>query len=151
MKQFDRLIIGDLEIKIPIIQGGMGVRISTASLVSSVANYGAAGTISSVGLGYGRPDNKTDYLKASMNGLREQIRETKKLTSGIFGINAMVALSNYEDLVNAVVREGVHFIASGAGLPLRLPELTEGRSVKLIPIISSSRAANIVIKTWKKQ
>ena len=151
MKQLNKLIIGDLEIKIPIIQGGMGVRISTASLVSAVADYGAAGTISSVGLGYGRPDNKTDYHKASMDGLREQIQETKKLTNGIFGINAMVALSNYEDLVNTVVKEDVHFIASGAGLPLRLPELTEGSPVKLIPIISSSRAADIVIKTWKKR
>lgn len=151
MKELNKLIIGDLEIKIPIIQGGMGVKISTASLVSAVANYGAAGTISSVGLGYGRPDNKTNYLKASRDGLKEQIRETKKLTNGIFGINAMVALSNYEDLVHTAVKEGIHFIASGAGLPLRLPELAEGSSTKLIPIISSSRAADIVIKTWKKR
>ncbi len=151
MKQLNNLVIDDLEIEIPIIQGGMGVKISTASLVSAVANYGAAGTISSVGLGYGRPDNKTDYPKASRDGLKDQIRQTKKLTNGVFGINAMVALSNYEDLVKTSVKEGVHFIASGAGLPLKLPELTEGSSVKLIPIVSSSRAADIIIKTWKKR
>ncbi len=151
MKQLNELIIGDLEIKIPIIQGGMGVKISTASLVSAVATYGAAGTISSVGLGHGRPDHKTNYPKASREGLKDQIRQTKQLTNGIFGINAMVALSNYEDLVKTAVKEGIHFIASGAGLPLKLPELAEGNSVKLIPIISSSRAADIVIKTWKKR
>jgi NAD(P)H-dependent flavin oxidoreductase YrpB (nitropropane dioxygenase family) len=151
MNKLHSLVIGDLEIKIPIIQGGMGVRISTASLVSAVTNYGAAGTISSVGLGDGRPDHKTNYPKASREGLKEQIQQTKKLTSGVFGINAMVALSNYEDLIKAAVNEGVHFIASGAGLPLKLPEFTEGSSVKLLPIISSSRAADIVIKTWKKR
>jgi NAD(P)H-dependent flavin oxidoreductase YrpB (nitropropane dioxygenase family) len=150
-KELNKLIIGDLEIKIPIIQGGMGVKISTASLVSAVANYGAAGTISSVGLGYGRPDNKKDYPKASREGLKEEIQKTKKLTNGIFGINAMVALSNYEDLIRTAVKEGVHFIASGAGLPLKLPELIEDSPVKLIPIVSSRRAADIIIKTWKKR
>lgn len=150
-KKLPELIIDGLEIKIPIIQGGMGVKISTASLVSAVANYGAAGTISSVGLGYGRPDNRTDYLKASQEGLKEEIRKTKKLTKGIFGINAMVALTNYEDLVSAVVKEGIHFIASGAGLPLKLPELTEGSPVKLMPIVSSDRAIDIIIRTWKKR
>lgn len=151
MKELNKLIIGDLEIKIPIIQGGMGVKISTFSLVSAVANYGAAGTISSVGLGYGRPDHRTNYLNASKEGLKEQIRETKKLTKSIFGVNAMVALSNYEDLVKTAAKEGAHFIASGAGLPLKLPEFVEGSSIKLIPIVSSERAADIIIKTWKKR
>ena len=151
MKKLKPLIIGDLKIKVPIIQGGMGVKVSTASLVSAVANYGAAGTISSVGLGYGRPDNKSDYPKASREGLKEEIRRTKKLTNGIFGINTMVAITNYEDLVTTAVKEGIHFIASGAGLPLKLPELTEGSPVKLLPIVSSARAADVIIKTWKKR
>ena len=47
------LMIGGLEVKIPIVQGGMGVQVSTASLASAVANYGGAGTIASVGLAYG--------------------------------------------------------------------------------------------------
>ena len=145
------LILGDLEIKIPIIQGGMGVKISTSSLVSAVSNYGAAGTIASVGLGHGRPDNKTNFPKASSDGLREEIRETKKLTKGVFGVNIMVALTNYEDLVKTTVKEGVDFIVSGAGLPLHLPELTKGSSIKLIPIASSARAADIIIKTWKRR
>jgi len=145
------LIIGDLEIKVPIIQGAMGVMVSKASLASAVANCGGAGTIASVGLGYGLKDNETDFVKSSREGLQNEIRQTRKLTKGVVGVNIMVALSNYEDLVKAAVKEEVDFIISGAGLPLKLPEFTKGTSIKLIPIVSSARALNIIIKTWKKR
>ncbi len=145
------LIIGDLEIKIPIIQGGMGVKVSTASLASAVANCGGAGTIASVGLAYGTPENETNYLEASKEALSAEIRKVKTLTSGVVGVNIMVALSNYEDLVRTTVKEKTDFIVSGAGLPLRLPEFTGETSIKLIPIVSSARAATIIIKTWKKR
>ncbi|MBU1871828.1 MAG: nitronate monooxygenase family protein [Candidatus Omnitrophica bacterium] len=145
------LIIGDLEIKIPIIQGGMGVRVSTASLASAVANYGGAGTIASAALGYGTQENETDFVKASREGLQREIRQAKEWTQGAVGINIMVALSNYDDLIRTAVRERADFIVSGAGLPLRLPEFTEGASIKLIPIVSSARAADIIIKGWKRR
>ena len=150
-KTLKPLMLGDLEIKIPILQGGMGVKISTASLASAVANCGAAGIIAGVGLGYGTEENETNYIKASREGLEKEIRQAKESTQGALGVNMMVVLSNYEDLVRATVREKVDFIVSGAGLPLRLPEFTEGSSMKLIPIVSSSRAADIIIKTWRKR
>lgn len=145
------LIIGDLEIKIPIIQGGMGLQVSTASLASAVANCGGAGTIASVGLGFGTKGNKADFVKASREGLQKQMRRSKELTKGVIGVNVLVALSNYEDLVRTAISEKADFIVSGAGLPLRLPELAEGSSAKLIPIVSSGRATNIIIKTWRKR
>jgi len=145
------LFIGDLEIKIPIIQGGMGVKVSTASLASAVANCGGAGTIASVGLGYGTEENETNFVKASREGLQKEMRQAKKLTQGVVGVNVMVALSNYEDLVRTAVKEKADFIVSGAGLPLSLPEFTKGTSVKLIPIVSSERAALLIIKTWKRR
>jgi len=145
------LIVGDLEIKIPIIQGGMGVKVSMASLASAVANCGGAGTIASVGLGYGTKENETNFVKASREGLQREIRQAKELTKGVVGINIMVALSNYDDLIQTAVKEKADFIVSGAGLPLRLPEFTEGSSTKLIPIVSSSRAADIIIKSWKRR
>ena len=145
------LFIGDLEIKIPIIQGAMGVMISRASLASAVANYGGAGTIASVGLGYGTKENETDFVKSSREGLQNEIRQAKKLTQGVVGVNIMVALSNYEDLVRTAVKEKVDFIVSGAGLPLRLPEFTKGTSIKLIPIVSSARAIDIIIRAWRKR
>lgn len=145
------LIIGELEIKIPIIQGGMGVKISTASLVSAVANYGGAGTIASVALGFGTPENETDFVKASRDGLQREIRQSKEWTQGVVGVNIMVALSNYDDLIRTTIREKADFIVSGAGLPLRLPEFTEGSSIKLIPIVSSARAADVMIRIWKRR
>ncbi len=145
------LIIGDLEIKIPIIQGGMGVKVSTASLASAVANCGGAGTIASVGLAYGADETETTYVKASKEALQEEIRQAKKLTRGVVGVNIMVALSNYEDLVRIAAEEKTDFIISGAGLPLSLPEYTKETPVKLIPIVSSTRAAEIILKTWKRR
>ena len=145
------LIIGDLEIKIPIVQGGMGLQVSTAPLAGAVANCGAAGTIASVGLGFGTEENEVDFVKASREGLERQMRHTWELTKGVVGVNALVALNNYEDLVRTAIREKADFIVSGAGLPLRLPEFAEGSPVKLIPIVSSGRAANIMIKTWKRR
>lgn len=145
------LIIGDLEIKIPIIQGGMGVMVSKAPLASAVANCGAAGTIASVGLGYGTTDNETDFVKASHEGLQKEIRHAKELTSGVVGVNILVAISNYEDLARTAIVEQADFIVSGAGLPLKLPEFTKGTAIKIIPIVSSGRAADIVLKTWKKR
>ena len=99
------LIIGDLEIRIPIIQGGMGIQVSKASLASAVANYGGAGTIASVALGFGTEENEVDFVKASREGLQRQMRRVKELTKGIIGVNALVALNNYEDLVRTAISE----------------------------------------------
>ncbi|NOX97076.1 MAG: nitronate monooxygenase [Nitrospirae bacterium] len=145
------LIVGDLQIKIPIIQGAMGVKVSTASLASAVAKHGGAGTIASVGLGCGTEENETNFVKASREGLEEEIRQSRELTQGIIGVNIMVALNNYEDLARTAVREKADFIVSGAGLPLKLPEFADGSSIRLVPIVSSPRAADIIIKVWKKR
>lgn len=147
----DPLVIGDLEIKVPIVQGGMGVRVSTAPLAAAVADCGAAGTIASVGLGYGVEENETNFPKASREGLEREMRHARELTDGIVGVNIMMALSNYADLVETTVREKADFIISGAGLPLKLPALVEGSDIKLIPIASSARAAAIIMKTWRKR
>ncbi|MDD3297239.1 MAG: nitronate monooxygenase family protein [Candidatus Omnitrophica bacterium] len=151
VNKFKPLIIKDVEIKIPIIQGGMGVKVSTASLAAAVANCGGAGTIASVGLGYGNPEIETDYLKVSREALRDEIRKAKALTSGVVGVNIMVALTNYEDLVRISAEEGADFIVSGAGLPMKLPGFVKGTSIKLIPIVSSAKAAGIILKTWNRR
>ncbi|NQT46828.1 MAG: nitronate monooxygenase [Candidatus Omnitrophica bacterium] len=151
LKFLKPLNIGNMKIEIPIFQGGMGVKVSTASLASAVANCGAAGIIASVGLGYGTKDYDKHFVEASREGLRNEIREAKSLTKGAIGVNNLVALSNYEDLVKVAVEEKVDFIVSGAGLPLKLPGLTSGSDIKLIPIVSHPRVAGLIIKAWKKR
>ena len=149
--RLEPLILGDLEIKVPIIQGGMGVRVSTAPLVSAVANCGAGGTIASVGLPPDTEENRADVPKSSREHLIKEIRRSRELTKGVVGVNIMMALSNYEDIVRTTVQEKADYIISGAGIPISLPEYTKGSPIKLIPLISSARAAAIILKTWKRR
>jgi NAD(P)H-dependent flavin oxidoreductase YrpB (nitropropane dioxygenase family) len=150
-KSLEPLVVGGLELKVPIVQGGMGINVSTASLAAAVAECGGAGTIASVGLGYSAEENEADFLKASREGLEREIRSARERTRGVVGVNVIVALGNHDDLVQTCVREKADFIVSGAGLPLRLPELTDGSPIRLIPIVSSARAAAIILKTWRKR
>lgn len=151
MSKLKPLIIGNLAIPIPIIQGGMGIQVSTAPLAAAVANGGGAGIIASVGLGFGELNNKPNFIEASNKGLQREIREARRLSpEGILGVNAMVALSNYEELVKTASKEEIDFIVSGAGLPLNLPRMVERKSIKLIPIVSSARALKIIIRSWER-
>jgi NAD(P)H-dependent flavin oxidoreductase YrpB (nitropropane dioxygenase family) len=149
-KKLPDLVIGNLKINPPIIQGGMGVRISKANLAAAVSNEGALGVIASVGLG-NEAESEKDYVASSEKALREQIRKTKVLTRGYIGVNIMFVLTNYESLVKASAEEGADLIISGAGLPLRLPGLVHGKNPKLVPIVSSGRAADIICKTWLRK
>lgn len=117
-----QLSIGGLQLKVPIIQGGMGVGISLHGLASAVANEGGVGVISSAGLGLLYRHLSKDYLEASILGLREEIRKAREKTNGIIGINIMVALTNFEDMVRTSIEEKVDLIIAGAGLPLDLPK-----------------------------
>ena len=149
--RLDPLIIGDLCIKVPIIQGGMGVRVSTSSLAAAVANCGAAGTIASVGLPLDTEENRADVPKSCREHFQIEIRKARELSDGVIGVNIMVALSNYEDMVRTAARENVDYIISGAGLPISLPEFAEGSSAKLIPLIGSARGTELLLKTWKRR
>ena len=143
------LKIGNLIAKLPIIQGGMGVGISLSGLASAIANQGGIGVIAAAGIGMLEYDGMTNYFEANIRALREEIRKARALTSGIIGVNIMVALSNFVDLVKISIEEGVDAIFAGAGLPLDLPGLVDKPSkTKLIPIISSAKAAKLIIKKW---
>ncbi len=144
------LNIGGLMIPVPIIQGGMGVGISLSGLAAAVANEGGVGVISAAGLGFVHRYPAMDYLQANMEGLREEIRKAKEKTKGIIGVNIMVAMSNFADLVQTSISEKVDIIFSGAGLPFELPKfLVPGSVTKLVPIVSSGRAARIICDKWK--
>ena len=143
--------IGGVRISVPIIQGGMGVRISMSSLASAVSNEGALGVIAAVGLGEGEDDEEYDYRVRSRRALTNAIKETHQRTRNPFGVNIMCALTNYDDLVDAAQEESVDVIISGAGLPLKLPSLIKNSTTKLVPIVSSGRAANIICSMWQRK
>ena len=148
MKSF---FIGNIEIKTPVIQGGMGVGISLSGLASAVANEGGVGVISCAGLGLLYPKGKGSYPEKCISGLREEIHKARTKTEGIIGVNVMVALSNYADMVRTAIEEKIDVVFSGAGLPLDLPSYLTPESVtKLVPIVSSSRAAKVICDKWQK-
>jgi nitronate monooxygenase len=143
------LKIGNLEISPPIIQGGMGVRVSKANLAAAVANEGCAGIIASAGIGKYEKSTNGDVNKVNTESLRYEIRKARSMTGGVIGVNIMVALSDYDNLVRTAADENVDVIISGAGLPLSLPKYLNGSNIKLIPIVSSARAFRILCKRWK--
>ena len=139
--------IGELEIN--LIQGGMGVGISLSGLAGAVANCGGAGIISSVGLGLLKySKNSVEYNKRA---LREEIRNARKMSKGVIGVNIMHAVTDYKDLVKVADEEKVDLIIVGAGIPKDLPKLIKDKSISLVPIVSSERLAEIITKAWKRQ
>lgn len=145
------LNIGELKIQVPIIQGGMGIGISLSKLASAVANMGGVGTISTVGIGLTGEQTGQSYKKSNINAIREEIRKARELTPGVLGVNIMSVLTNFSDMVRTSIEEKIDIIFSGAGLPLDLPSyLIDGAQTKLVPIVSSGRAANIITQKWQQ-
>lgn len=143
------LRIGNLSIQVPIIQGGMGVGISLSGLASAVANEGGVGVISAAGLGVIYKNLSKNYLEASILGLKEELHKARERSKGVIGVNIMVALSNFADMVKTAIAEKADIIFAGAGMPLNLPSYLEEDSVtKLVPIVSSGRAAKLICEKW---
>ena len=146
------LKIRHLQTRYPVIQAGMGVRVGSSTLASETIKLEGYGTIASVGLG-DIEKSKTDFVQESNKVLVNEIHRARKLTGGKgpLGINAMAAMSNYEEICRAAVAEGIDFIISGAGLPILLPAYVGNADVALIPVISSGRALNILLLAWKRK
>lgn len=146
-----KLHIGGLHIQTPIIQGGMGVGVSLSGLASAVANQGGVGVIASAGIGMMEPDSHSNFLEASKRALRREIRKAREKTEGVLGVNIMVALTNFADMVKVAIEEGIDVIFSGGGLPLNLPQYPgKNDKTRLVPIVSSARAAKILCRKWQK-
>jgi nitronate monooxygenase len=143
------LKIGNLVSALPIVQGGMGVGISMAGLASAVAEAGGVGVIAAAMAGITEKDVATNGIEANTRALKREIRKARDKTKGILGVNIMVALTHFADLVRTAIDEKIDVIFSGAGLPLDLPAyLKTGARTKLVPIVSSARAAKLICRKW---
>lgn len=130
--EIPQLKIGDLMPKFPIIQGGMALRVSTAPLAAAVAEAGGIGIIGATGMD---PEE-----------MRMEIREAKKLTHGIVGVNIMFAVREFADLVKAAIEEKIDVIFSGAGFSRDIFKWGKEAGVPVVSIISSARLAQIAEK-----
>ncbi|MDY0190276.1 MAG: nitronate monooxygenase family protein [Desulfuromonas sp.] len=147
------LTIGKYTVPYPLIQGGMGVRISAARLAGNVAKCGGIGLIATAGLVLNSPyKDKCKYFEADVLALKEELRKAYEIApDGVIGTNCMVAVTNYDDVVRASCEAGAKILVTGAGLPLTLPGLTvDYPDVALVPIVSSVRAAELIARKWHK-
>jgi len=147
--------IRDLKIEKPVVQGGMGVGVSLSRLAATVANEGGIGVIASVGAGLFEDDFKSDYQAANQRALRNEIRKAKSATKGVIGLNVMVALNDYKEIINTAVDENIDILFLGAGLPTDVPneigiERYKSSGVKVAPIVSSGLAAKIILRKWDR-
>ncbi len=156
LNKMPTLRIGALEAEIPIVQGAMGVGVSLSNLASAVANAGGIGVIATPGIGQFEPDWDANPKDANKRALRKEIQKAKAKTDGIIGVNIMVALSDFDDLVQCAVEEEANLLFLGAGLPIRLPETLPLDKLgelptKFVPIVSSAKAAKLIFRSWAKQ
>jgi NAD(P)H-dependent flavin oxidoreductase YrpB (nitropropane dioxygenase family) len=147
------LTIGRYSVPYPLIQGGMGVRISAGNLAGHVARCGGIGLIATAGISLNSPHyDGHNFFTADPLALADEIRKAYAIApDGVIGTNCMVAVTNYEEMVRTSCRAGAKIIVSGAGLPLNLPELTaEWPEVAIVPIVSSVKAAELIARKWHK-
>ena len=143
------LIIKGKKIRVPIIQGGMGVGVSLHPLAKAVAQEGGVGIVSSACV---------DRIVSKRTGKKMNIYESvyeeislSKIKGGFTGINIMAALGrDYIASVKGALDAGADVIISGAGLPLNLPAIQAPKDTALVPIVSSARALDIICKKWEK-
>lgn len=140
-------------LKLPIIQGGMGIGVSRCRLAGAVAKEGCMGVISTAQVGYDEPDFARNPEKANLRALPEQIKKAKEIAhgNGMVAVNIMAVTQLYETYVKTVCEAGVDAIISGAGLPTNLPEYAAGYDVALAPIVSSEKSAKVILKYWDKK
>ena len=146
------LRIGDLTLRKPIFQGGMGIGISLSGLAGAVAREGGAGTISAAQIGFMEKDFEENPLKANLRAMEQELKKAREVASGgVVGFNVMAAMNHYGEYVKQAAKIGADFIVSGAGLPVDLPELVKSYSIKIAPIVSTEKSAQVILRYWAKK
>lgn len=145
--------VGNKQSKYPIIQGGMGVGVSLHKLAGTVSKEGGIGIISTANIGYQEEDFNTEPLKANLRAIGKEIKMARNIAGEdkILGVNIMVALNHYKEIVQECVKNKIDLIISGAGIPKELPEYVKGSNTKIAPIVSSLRCCKLIIKHWLKK
>lgn len=123
-----QLKIGNLVAKLPIIQGGMAVRISTGALAGAVASLGAIGVIGASGM--------------ALDELRKEIRIAReRALGGIIGINIMFAAREFWGIVQTAIKEKIDLVITGAGFSRDIFKIGRESNTPIVPIVSSARLA----------
>jgi NAD(P)H-dependent flavin oxidoreductase YrpB (nitropropane dioxygenase family) len=146
------LKIGDKSAKIPIVQGGMGVGVSLSGLATAVADQGGIGVVAANAIGMIEPDYYQNHIQANVKALKSELRKCREKSDGLIGVNIMVAVDCFQQLLKASIEEKVDFLFLGAGLPVKnIPvQAIREAGIKVVPIVSSGRTARVIFKMWEK-
>jgi nitronate monooxygenase len=121
------------------------------------------GTIASIDLRHHHADlseqarhcrDRDELNRLNLIALDREIKAALELAAGhgLVAVNVMKAVDAHPAYVRQACASGAQAIVMGAGLPLDLPELTEGYpGVALIPILSDARGVAIVLKKWARK
>ncbi len=126
------LKIANLTATVPLIQGGMSIRVSTSALAAPVANCGGIGVIGGSGI-------PTEELKAD-------IRKAKTMTDGIVAVNIMYAMKDFYNLVMSSIEAGVDMIITGAGFSRDIFKIGRDHNTPIVMIVSSPGIAKLAEK-----
>ena len=145
--------LGNKISKYPIIQGGMGVGISMHNLAGTVSKEGGIGIISTADIGYKEDDFNKNPREANLRSIKKEIDLARSIAGDdkILGVNIMVAMNSYKEIVEECVKNNIDLIVSGAGIPKELPEYVKGSNTKIAPIVSSLRCCKLIVKHWIKK
>ncbi len=127
--ELPHLTIGTRTARLPIVQGGMAVRISLAPLAAAVAREGGVGVIAGSGL--------------SPEELAAEVRTAREQTDGVLAVNVMVAVRQFKELVQAAIAEGIDIVIAGAGFSRDVFSWCHDAGVEIVPIVGSARVATL--------
>ncbi len=146
------LKLRDKALQLPLIQGGMGVGVSLSSLAGAVAQCGGMGVISAANVGFESRLELLSDLATDRRRLAYHIDRARQIAAGqgLIGVNVMVAMTAYREMVACAAKAGADAVICGAGLPLDLPELV-GDKMLFAPIVSSLKALQVLVKIWQKR
>ena len=126
------LTIGSFTAPVPLIQGGMSIRVSTSALAIPVADCGGIGTIG----GSAIPAEE----------LIADIQKAKNGTKGIIAVNIMFAMKNFYNSVMTSIDAGVDMIITGAGFSRDIFKIGKETNTPIVSIVSSPAFARLAEK-----
>ncbi len=115
-----------LGVEYPIVQAPMGW-IARAQLASAVSNAGGLGII--------------ETSSGRLDEVREEVKKMRALTKKPFGLNVALAFVRDPDIVKFVLDQGVKFVTTSAGDPMKIVGPLKEAGLKVFHVVPSLKAA----------
>ncbi len=151
---------------VPLFEGGRGVNVSNGHTAGAWAKENCIGTFSGVFpdiinecgklqtpeiTSKSRMDRHNEMMEKAVEGCVAQAQIAHEISggNGLINMNVLWELADSQYLIENVLKKAkglINGVVSGAGLPIKLAELTSQFGVFYYPIVSSGRALQILIK-----